>query len=136
VIAVTSSAQRDPSGDIADAGEVSAANVALGDCLNDLQESTLVFSVSAVPCSEPHEGQVYAVFNLSESAWPGEERLFGLAEQGCADHLARDFVAAYEDESVEIFFLHPTSGSWREGDREVVCIARYLDGKRRGSLLD
>jgi hypothetical protein len=44
--------------------------------------------------------------------------------------------AAYDDESVEILYLAPNQFSWLTGDREVACIARFLDGRRTGSLAD
>lgn len=129
-------ADTEDSGDVAGARDLPVEELRLGDCLDDVRESSRVFTVSVVPCSEPHEGQVYAVSDLPDAPWPGEEEVLVLSEERCLDQLERDFPETYDDLSVEVFFFHPTRGSWRFGDRQVLCVAQYLDGGRTGSLFD
>lgn len=45
------------------------------------------FSVTVVPCDEPHRNEVFAKFHLRGEAWPGEKTLFADANAGCSDAL-------------------------------------------------
>lgn len=136
VYAIVGVAQRDGDGEITSTGRIPVEDVTTGDCLDDLSEGERIMTVLAVPCGEPHEAQVYATFALPGNDYPGEEAVFVAAEDGCLDRLEADFPAAYDDEMAGLFYLYPTSLSWTQGDREIVCIVEYLDGKRTGSLLD
>lgn len=128
-----SRAERDSSGDITNSGDVSVQDLEAGDCLNGLEESDLVLSVEAVACSEPHESEVYAAIDMEDGDWPGIDGVTAEANQSCSDDMATNFPDLFEDDSVEIFFFHPTSASWREGDREIICVALYPE-PRTGSL--
>ena len=43
---------------------ISATELQVGDCLNDLTNSTDVSSLPSVDCTQPHQGEVFAVFDL------------------------------------------------------------------------
>ena len=65
-------ADRDSTGAIVSAGNVDAFQMRVGDCFND--GSTFgddsVDSVPGVPCADPHDNEVYAVFDVTaESAF-------------------------------------------------------------------
>jgi hypothetical protein len=136
-VAVTSGADRDESGQITTGGSVSVYSLKPGDCVNGINEDAEEFlSLPAVPCAEPHEAEVFAVFDLDGDTWPGEETVLAQAEQGCQDRLGSYSPAAVEDESIEIIYLYPTQTSWRRGDHAVTCLAASVDGKRTGSLRD
>jgi hypothetical protein len=135
-VAVLASADRDESGRISDGGSVSSFELSPGDCLNGLRESQNISSLPAVPCAEPHEGEVFALFDISGSAWPGDAEVAKQAERGCVTRLEQYAPTAADDSSLEIFFLHPTQRSWASGDREVACVAMDPNKKRTGSLRD
>lgn len=123
-------------GEITDEGDVSAFALEVGDCLNGLDDGEFT-DIPAVPCADPHEGEVFALYDLDGDEWPGEEAIFTDAEQECTARLQSYSQAAYDDENVELFFVYPTSQSWSEGgDREVACVAYFLDGTRTGRLQD
>lgn len=115
---------------------VPLADVRVGDCVADLTESTRLFTLPVVPCEEPHIGEVYALFDLSLEEWPGEDVVFAEAEEGCVNELAAYSMTAYNDVTVEIYYVHPTQATWRRGDREVICVTDYQDGPRTGPLRD
>jgi hypothetical protein len=121
--------------DSGDGTSVASADLAPGDCLNGLAESDRVASVPSVPCAQPHEGEVFATFEISAPSWPGDAAITKQAEAGCVQKLAEYSPKAAADEKLEIFFLHPTERSWGQGDHEVTCVA--IDPARRtGSLRD
>lgn len=126
-------ADRDSSGDITNSGDVNVQDLEVGDCLNGLEESDLVLSVEGVACFQPHESEVYAAIAMDDGEWPGLDGVTAAANQSCSDDMATNHPDLFEDDSVEIFFFHPTSASWREGDREIVCVALYPE-PRSGSL--
>ena len=133
ILLIAGQAERDESGAIREGGDVLVHDLEVGDCVNGLKEAEVLVSVDAVACSEPHDAELYATVEVPDGPWPGVEELSLDAQQQCSDEMAENFQAAYEDEGVELFFLHPTSASWREGDREIDCIALYTE-PRTGSL--
>jgi hypothetical protein len=133
---ISTSADRDSSGQITSEGPVTSTELAEGDCVNGLKESQQVFSLPAVPCAQPHEGEVFAVFDISAPDWPGETAVIQQAEKGCNDRLPSYAPAAADDPSLELFYLHPTKESWGQGDRLVTCMATDPAKQRTGSLRD
>ncbi len=136
VWAITSGAQRDVSGEITGGGDISLAEIEFGDCLTGLQEDDAVLSVAAVPCRQSHEGEVFAIFDLDAGRWEGVEAVASQAERGCLERMEQKFPDLYADESVEVFFFHPTEDSWRIDDRQVACVALPPGGRASGSMLE
>lgn len=138
-------AGRDDSGDIVDAGDLDVMELQVGDCFDDpgdLEE--VVFDVAAVPCSGPHDNEVFAVQALGASfgeSYPGDDALSDHTYEVCSGVLFDSYVGtSYVDSSLEVFTFTPTQESWDEGDREFVCALYRLDfvkltGTARGSGL-
>jgi hypothetical protein len=120
----------------ADGDRVRVQTLDAGDCINDLKEAKSILSLPTVPCSEPHDGEVFVVFDLAGSGFPGDEQVALQAEQGCVDRVETHAPKVADDENLEVFFLHPTRQSWRLGDHAVTCIAMDSTGKRTGSIQD
>jgi hypothetical protein len=135
LVAIVSGADRDSSGQLTEAGSVSAQQLRPGDCVKDLKDGEDVLSVPAVPCAQPHEGEVFAVFALSGTTWPGDESVSQKAEEGCQDRF-QSYAPAADFESLDLFVLQPTRQAWTRGDHEVTCIASDPAGKQTGSLRD
>lgn len=121
---------RDEDGSIVEGGELGAFTIQLGDCIGgELAEE--VGSVDGVPCDEPHQFEVYHLFDLPEGDgnFPGDLRVGELADEGCLAAF-EPFVGQAIGASVYDFFrLTPTQETWeRIGDREVVCMVSNFDG--------
>ena len=134
-----SPAERGETGEIESAGSVDAFTIRVGDCFND--QSTMsgeVSDVPGVPCEEPHDNEVYATFGLPPGAWPGEDQVTELSDEGCLDRFESAIGATYEESVLVVTTLFPTEASWdRRKDREVVCIAYHMDlDKLTGSVLN
>jgi len=104
-----------------------------GDCVNDIEESNSLRDLPVVPCSSPHDGEVYAVFDLAAGAYPGDTAVEQQSEKRCGDEF--DGYASTPDNNLELFYLHPLESSWSL-DRGVTCIATDPRGPRTGSLRD
>lgn len=130
-------AERDDEGTITDAGDEDVFDLRVGDCFNDPPQDEELETVSAVPCSEPHDAEVYAEFDTAEEgdAYPGESALGTEAGQGCSERF-EDFVGvAPESSSLSVHFLLPTQLSWDNiGDREITCLVVDPSGPTTGSL--
>lgn len=134
VVAIATQADRNGDGQIVAGGSVPATALQAGDCINGLEESSNLLSLPAVPCRSPHQGEVFAVFDLPSGAYPGETAVATRSESECGSRLGSYSPGAVTDPSVGIFMVYPRAVNWRAGDREVVCIANGLAGPMTGSL--
>lgn len=131
-VVLATSPDRDSSGQLTSGGSIQVEDLEVGDCVNGVRENKEFRRLPAVPCAEPHEAEVFAVFQISGSSWPGQAAVQEQAE-GCVDRLEGYAPAAVDDEKLEVFYLHPTEQSWRQGDREVTCLVVDL-ARRTGSV--
>ncbi len=80
----------------------------------------------AVPCEEPHNGEVIAVplmFFGEGAPYPDRERLFEQAEIRCTSEF-EPWVGTSTDESeLELYAIVPSQLQWMSGDRTAECIA-------------
>ncbi|WP_144125217.1 DUF4190 domain-containing protein [Catellatospora sichuanensis] len=113
--------------------DTSVYSLRIGDCLNDLNTEDEIEELPVVPCSEPHDGEVYAEFKLTETAYPGVDAIEKKADPRCADLLKSYAPKAVDDPAVDTYYLYPTAESWARGDRAVTCIATF-DPARTGKL--
>jgi len=133
-----SPAERSETGEIETAGSVDAFAMRVGDCFNDQSSlSGEVSDVPGVPCDEAHDNEVYATFDLSMVAWPGDEQANEVADAGCLERFEAAIGATYEESVLMITTLIPSEGSWAQiGDREVVCAAYHMElEKLTGSVM-
>lgn len=139
-------ANRDGSGEIVGGGDLDVMTLQVGDCFNDSDDmEDVVFDVAAVPCSEPHDNEVFAVRNLStglsSGEFPGDDALQTASYEYCSGTVFDDYVGTpYLDSALDVFTFTPTAESWEQGDRDFVCALYRLDlgkltGTARGSGL-
>jgi hypothetical protein len=82
------------------------------------------------PCTVPHEMQVYAVVDLHDDAPPtSDEKLGAEAEESCLQRFAEYVGVSYAESLLEVLMLHPTTESWKQGDRRVVCLLSRPEGE-------
>ncbi|MEV5435559.1 septum formation family protein [Streptomyces sp. NPDC052682] len=120
-------------------GEGTAYALAKGDCF-DTPTGSLegdAYDVDEVPCSRRHDGEVFAVIDLPRGAYPGDDKVTGIADDRCStlqDRYAMDSWAV--PENVDVYYLVPSRSSWTLGDREITCLFGSTDGKQglTGSL--
>ena len=98
----------------------------VGDCYNgpsmNTEELIEVSDVELVSCDDPHENEVYAVFELPDSSWKGEDYVFEQAGIGCGTKFEAFVGIEYERSTLYVDVLHPTEESWKEqDDRKVLC---------------
>lgn len=111
--------------------------LAVGDCFDDTTDEQ-ISDVPVVDCAEPHDNEVFHVFDVADGDFPGEAALLEEAEATCIPAFEAYVGRDYATSRLDVFPITPTSSSWAGGDREIVC-ALYdvdlaqLEGSMRGS---
>ncbi len=134
-------ATRDESGQIVERGDLDVMTIQVGDCFDDPSQTDVVYNLDALPCSQPHDNEVFAVVPIAGvfgTDFPGQSVLEEYAYGECSGSLFDDFVGTpYLESSLDVFTLTPSDESWAEGDREIVCALYRLDlGKLTGTARD
>lgn len=101
----------------------------IGQCFDDTDETGEVSEVPIVDCDEPHDNEVYHLFDVAGSDYPGDDAVQEQAGEQCLNSFESYVNSAYAESEFYYGWLTPTSGSWDGGDREVVCIL-FADGEQ------
>ena len=125
-------ADRDATGAIVDAGSVDAWDLQVGDCFDDTSAvaedgAGEVASLPAVPCSEPHDNEVYAVIDLGISTYSDDETVSQLAFDKCHERFESFVGMSYDDSELDILTLSPTKASFSSSNRDVTCAVFNVD---------
>lgn len=135
--------ERDATGSIVASGELGAFVTQLGDCLNDLPDSSGgagVSTVTGVPCSDPHHWQVYHKENtylleFDAAALKTEgDRICNSAIDNLLTTTSKEVLSQYQNAQGTMLF--PTSESWANEDRVVDCLIGSNSYFYTGSILE
>ena len=133
-------AKRDESGALVSAGNIDAFAIRVGDCFNDASSSSVgdeasVTGVHGVPCSQPHDNEVYAVFDVDLPAFPADGAMADIAFESCHERFEAFVGRDYPSSALDILTLYPSPESWRHNDREVICAVYDVNlSKLEGSV--
>lgn len=116
-----------------DSGTTSVTQLQPGDCINGVRSTSDIESLPVISCALPHEGEVYAVFELPSGPWPGDAEVQKQAEKRCSTEFDR--YAPNAADTAEVLYLHPLEQSWFR-DRGVTCVATDERGTTIGSVRD
>ena len=86
--------------------------------------------IKVVPCSQPHDGEVFATVPLRGQALPSEAELERLADQMCAARFRTYVGVASHVPKLYFGWWAPTTEAWADGGRTMVCTLETLDGSR------
>ena len=139
-------ADRDSTGAIVGEGSVGAFQIRVGDCFDYTsssfaEDSVEITSLPDIPCTDPHDNEVFAVFDVNQSTYPEGEAMESLAYDSCLERFELFVGRDYESFSLDILSMYPTRASWTlQHDREVVCAvhdmeASKLSGSAKGRAL-
>jgi putative regulator of septum formation len=124
VYGAVTDADRDSSGAIVGGGTVDAFQIQVGDCYNDSivgEGEYEVSDVPGVPCSDPHDNEAYAVFDLTLDSFPQGDAMGELANASCLERFESFVGRDYETSTLDISLMYPSPKSWQANDREVIC---------------
>lgn len=104
-----------------------------GDCLNTKNTQN---EILRLPCSQPHDEEVFAHRDLGDGDWPGQDALSDRAERICSA-AAASFIGIPADQTgLMISSFQPGEQEWREGDHTIDCTLADPNGKTTGTLRD
>jgi hypothetical protein len=98
-----------------------------------------VDDAETVPCTEAHDGEVFAVVThpaAKDAAYPGDDAVADFAAAECLSQFAGYTGSTYDDSDLEVASVRPDEDSWKDkDDREVACVlyqqGSALTGSRR-----
>ncbi|MFI6575129.1 septum formation family protein [Nocardiopsis sp. NPDC050513] len=121
-------------------GGGNAFELAVGDCFVEDEmfgagSDSEVSDVPLVDCAEPHDSEIYYLYDMEGDAYPGQEAAWAEADETCQGQAFTDFVGvAYPDSEIYTGSLTPTQESWDQlSDREIVCYV-FTEEMVTGSL--
>ena len=123
--------ERGDNGEIVESGGLGVFKVRVGDCVQLPDENAEFFeSLEGVPCTQPHDAQAYAEFQLAPVT-PSFDRdvIDETSFNGCVERFDAAIGRSYEEaEELDIFTMYPSEESWSADDRTVSCFVVNLDG--------
>ena len=116
------SARRGDDGSLTAAGNVSVDDLRAGDCFNAGDEEE-ISDVDGVPCSEPHEYEVFAVTTYEgDGTFPSEAEFDAIFTQVCEPPFQQYVGEPYETSAIYGTMITPSEESFSDGDREYICV--------------
>jgi hypothetical protein len=109
--------------------EASVFKVREGDCINTPNGQ----AVTVLPCSVPHDAEVFATFTLPGSAWPGTAAAQQTASSGCVSRLS-GYLNPQLSISLTQAYVYPDKAAWDAGTRTVICEVRATSGQLTSSV--
>lgn len=122
------------SGEVTESGQADVFTLSVGDCLDE-QTGEEISDVPLVPCSEPHDMEVFGEITLDDGDWPGVDVVGQQADEGCYAQFEAFVGLPYEESTLLFSSYMPTQQGWEEfDDRLVSCLIMDPAGKTTGSL--
>jgi Domain of unknown function (DUF4190)/Septum formation len=139
IVAVnTGKATRSPTtGVITHRGHINAFSLRVGDCFDNPAGAKRVDMVTAIPCDQPHNAQIYAKFKLtgSDFSYPGAAVVERRARSGCNARIGTVNKSMTTSE-MTVRILLPEQTSWAAGQRTVSCMVVNPTATLTTSLLN
>ena len=119
----------------------SVADLSPGDCFDDpMVDGEFVEEIETLPmvdCDEPHDNEAYAVLDLPDGAFPGDDALYEEGLDRCLPLFEGYVGSSYETSRLDLFPITPLAEGWADGDRKVTCALYDVDlNKLTGSMRD
>jgi hypothetical protein len=106
----------------------------VGDCLLKLTAGADPWET--VPCEQPHEAEVFAVFELAEGKFPGDQKVFDIVDRECTKRFEEYVGVPYDESRFGMTNVSPADKvSWYY-DRGVTCLILPDTGALTRSVKD
>ena len=102
-----------------------------GECIDSAPNG---LQVTALSCAAPHDAEVFAVFPLPVSSWPGTAAVQQQAGAGCMSRFGGYVNPQLRHAALAQEYVYPDQAAWRAGLRTVVCEVRAGSGELTGSV--
>jgi hypothetical protein len=95
-------------------------DLAVGECFDEGDEDD---EVIRQPCTELHDGEIFAGVTLPDGPYPGDKEVDKAGEQSCITEFGEYVGSTVKDTELEWDYWTPTKQLWNSNDRLVVCAA-------------
>jgi len=129
---ITGGSGGDPTDDAS--GSTDVFDLAVGDCLAASEIEGEVDSVVLVDCDEPHAREAYASLMFDDGDFPGDQAVEDESLDRCTTEFATFVGMDYQESTLDLASIYPTSESWSGGDREILCLISDPAGDVTGTL--
>ena len=110
-----------------------------GECFST-EKAVIDLKASRVACSQPHTDEVAGILTFPSgegTAYPGRDGILDFGKRRCGAQETEFLGTRSRSPTTQVFVFGPNAGSWKNGDRTVVCSLREQSGaKRTGSYLN
>jgi hypothetical protein len=113
---------RNDQGAIVESGELGVFSFVVGDCITGLGAAGEVESATGVPCTDPHEFEVYSETFLTDSSETLPTDIEAKADEYCYGQFSSFVGLDYESSKLDFTYIYPTEESWAGGDKEITCM--------------
>jgi putative regulator of septum formation len=103
-----------------------------GQCFNSLPNG--IAGAHAIPCAQPHDGEIYSDFRVAGRSWPGTGAVGKQARRGCQSRLGGYLNPQLNTSGLTESYAYPNEGAWAAGVHSVICEIRSTRGKLAGSV--
>jgi hypothetical protein len=119
-------ASRSTTGEITKAGDMTAADLRVGDCfvLKD-PAADEVDDVTAGPCTSPHEFEMFFVGSMAKGDYPTQTAFETYLTDNCYPAFDAYIGKSHTESELSIYWLTPTEEGWGAGDHSVQCAAYH-----------
>ena len=90
--------------------------------------------VTVLPCTSPHQAEVFAAFLLPEDTWPGDDAVQAAAQAGCQTRITGYLNPQLTTSALSQEYIYPDEVTWAAGIRTVICDVRSDKGLITGSV--
>ena len=120
---LTGTATQSAGGKITHRGSLDVFALTTGDCFDNPATTSEIQDVTALPCGQAHDAQVFAKFDLSgaDTSYPAPATLNQLADDGCNSRVG-SIDKAKVTAAMTIHVLFPEENAWNDGQRTVSCL--------------
>jgi hypothetical protein len=118
-------------------GHMNAFSLRVGDCFDNPADAHTLDTVTAIPCDQPHNAQIYGKFRLtgSDLRYPGAAMVAQRARSGCKARVG-SVDKAITTSAMTARILLPDETSWTAGQRTVSCMIVNPTASLTTSLLN
>jgi len=103
-----------------------------GQCFDSLPNG--IAGAHAIPCAQPHDGEIYGDFRVAGRSWPGTGALGKQARRGCQSRLGGYLNPQLNTSGLAESYAYPNEGAWAAGVHSVICEIRTTGAKLTGSV--
>jgi hypothetical protein len=110
-------------GQASHSARVNVFSLRVGTCFDNPAGTTLgIASVTAIPCTKPHNAQVFAEFDTTGSSFPGTTAMERRADSGCNARISGNLDQSKISSTMSLHFIFPQQLAWDSGQRRINCL--------------